>query len=453
MRSDQREMRRRICGHLPLSPHAHPPLTFLLLLCLAACTWFAPSPPPPRAPDPTPTRATTATPAATTTPTPTALPPNQLGLHLLLDDGRNTWPQTLWPEHLRYARQALGAGGYIVQLVRLNDLDPGRWQLFFDLCAELELRPILRLATTFDREAGYWNAPPTDTDGSYTTVAQQYAAFVAGVRWPGGLRHVIVGNEPNHGDEWGGRADPAAYARFLLDVSAALKRADPQVKVLNAPLDHYSPHTNGQPFINGFTYLDAETFMDEMRAAQPDVFAAVDVWGSHPYPLGPFSEGPWAQTFQIDLLNGATNPARLAPPAGLFNRGINAYAWELYKLESYGIRGLEVMITETGWRHAESVDPASRDAGPNWPGVHVVADYVDLALNGNGGRYPQWPEAGWTPWLADPRVTAVVFFAFNGLPAEWGHTNWLQLEAEGNVLGVYPMFDVLTDAPPPNPRP
>jgi hypothetical protein len=438
------------------------PLSLTLLLGLTACLWRTPGPPTPtQPPEATPTRAATpaathvATAASTATPAPTAMPPppNKLGVHLLLDDGRNAWPVALWQEHLRYARQAAGAGGYVVQLVRLDDLHPARWQVFFDLCAELELRPILRLATTFDRRAGYWNTPPADADGGYATVAQQYAAFVAAVRWLPGPRYVIVGNEPNHGDEWGGRADPAAYARFLLEVSAALKQADPQVKVLNAPLDHFSPHTNGQPFINGFTYIDAETFMDEMRAAQPGVFAAVDVWGSHPYPLGPFSEGPWAQTFQIDLLNGARNPARLEPPAGLFNRGINAYEWELHKLESYGIRGLEVMITETGWRHAESVDANARDAGPNWPGVHVVADYVDLALKGNGGRYPQWPEAGWTPWLHDPRVIAVVFFAFNGLPAEWGHTNWLQLDSEGNVLGAYPMFEALTDAPPPLPPP
>lgn len=428
-----------------------PKINSILLLGLAACVWIAPGAPPTLTPAVTrsvthaaaATPSATPTPTATLTPTATPLPPNKLGVHLLLDDGRNVWPQTLWPEHLRYARRAVGAGGYVVQLVRLDDLGPARWQLFFDLCAELELRPLLRLATTFDRRAGYWNAPPTDANGGYATVAQRYAAFVADLRWPDGPRYVIVGNEPNHGDEWGGRADPAAYARFLLDVSAALKQADPQVKVLNAPLDHFSPNTNGLPFINGFTYLDAETFMDQMRAAQPGVFDVIDVWGSHPYPLGPFSEGPWAQTFQIDLLNGASNPARLEPPAGLFNRGINAYEWELYKLESYGVRGLDVMITETGWRHAESVDANARDAGPNWPGVHVVADYMDLALNGNEGRYLQWPDSGWRPWLQDPRVAAVVFFAFNGLPAEWGHTNWLQLDAQGNVLGVYPLFEVM----------
>ena len=39
---------------------------------------------------------------------PIAVPENKLGIHLLLDDGRNQWPVAVWPEHLDYARQAVG---------------------------------------------------------------------------------------------------------------------------------------------------------------------------------------------------------------------------------------------------------------------------------------------------------------------------------------------------------
>ena len=45
---------------------------------------------------------------------------------------------------------------------------------------------------------------------------------------------------------------------------------------------------------------------------------------------------------------------------------------------------------------------------------------------------------GWT----DPRVVAVTPFALNGLPAEWGHTNWLALDSKGNVLDTYPIFEL-----------
>ncbi len=370
----------------------------------------------------------------------TLSPTNKLGIHLLLDDGRNAWPAAIWPEHLSYARELAGEWGYVTELVRLDDLDPGRWQMFLDLCARLHLRPIFRLATTYDRDRGMWLAPPAGTDGGYGTVAQRYTDLFSSLRWPSQPHYVIVGNEPNHGDEWGGRADPVAYARFLVETSRALHAADADVQVLNAPLDPYTPNTNGRPDERGMVHLDAESFMDGMHEAQPDVFEAVDVWASHAYPLGPMIEGPWQQSFRIDRLNGAHNPHHVEPPASVPNRGVNGYQWELFKLKTYGIGDLRVMIVETGWRHAESTDPQAADGGRPWPPATTVAQFLDLALWGNHGRYPQWPEAGWTPWQDDPLVLAVTPFALDGTPREWGHTNWLQLDGEGRVLAVYPIF-------------
>jgi hypothetical protein len=369
---------------------------------------------------------------------------NKLGVHLLLDDGRGHWPMTLWADHMLWARRAVGPWGFAVQLVRSEDLDPARWQYFMDLCGALELTPVVRLATVFDRALGMWTAPVRDADGSYRTAAAQYAEFVAALRWPVDAHYVIVGNEPNHGNEWGGRPDPAGYARFLADVAAALRAADPQVKVLNAGLDHYAPHTGSLPFAPGGAYfMDAETFMDEMARAVPGVFGLIDIWASHPYPMGPFTEPPWAQTFGRDLINDARNLAQLTPPSGIFNRGVNGYEWELIKLESYGVRGLPVLITETGWRKAETTDPSASDNGRPLPDAATVADYLDLTLRGNRGRFPNYPETGWTPWLDDPRVMGAAFFALDGRPIEWGHTNWLMVDATGTVQGTYAMLDLL----------
>ena len=370
-------------------------------------------------------------------------PPNKRGVHLLLDDGRNQWLVEQWASHMAYARHAAGEWGYVTQVVRGDDLDPVRWQAFMDLCAVYRLTPILRLATTFDHESGYWNAPTPDPDNRYVTVAGQYADFVAALQWPTDAHRVIVANEPNHGNEWGGVPNPAAYARFLIDVAAALHAADPAAMVMNAGFDHYSPHTGGIPFVNGMAYMDAESFMDGMVTAYPDVFTHIDAWSSHPYPLGAFSQPPWEQQFHIDYLNGASNPGHLTPPAGIYNRGVNAYEWELLKLASYGVEGLPVYITETGWRHAESTDPAALDNGRAWPDATTVGIYVDLVMYGNNGRYPNLPEDGWRPWQDDPRVVGVTFFALNGVPLEWGHTNWLQIDADGTVLGTYPAADVL----------
>ncbi|MBN1976781.1 MAG: hypothetical protein JW918_05220 [Anaerolineae bacterium] len=361
---------------------------------------------------------------------------NKLGVHLLLDDGRNVWPVDVWSLHLEYARRAVGEWGYVTQLVRLDDLDPVRWQHFMDLCAEWHLTPILRLATTYDREAGRWDTPLRDSDGAYHTIAARYAGFVAALRWPTADHYIIVGNEPNHGNEWGGRPDPEAYARFLIDVADALHAADASARVLNAGFDPYAPNTGDQPFADGMGYVDEETFLDRMHAAYPDVFDRLDAWASHAYPMGPFTEGPWVQAYRVDLINDAVNPDHVEPPPGVYNRGVNGYEWELFKLSTYGVEPLPVFITETGWRHAGADDEALPDA-------ETVAVYIDLTLRGNGGRYPEYPEEGWTPWLDDPRVAAVTFFALDGFPAEWEHTNWLALDAEGNVLSTYAPFELL----------
>jgi hypothetical protein len=327
---------------------------------------------------------------------------------------------------MQTAAAIIGSNGYVTQLVRLDDLDPAKWQLFMDLCAELEIIPILRLATVFDREAGWWTAPPVDGgNGRYTTTAQQYADFIAALTWPTDEHIIVVGNEPNHGDEWNGRPDPAAYAQFLMDVSAAVKTADPQARILNAPLDLFAPHTGSQPFSNGLWYLDAATFLQEMHAAQPTVFDYIDAWASHPYPLGPFAQPPWQQTFQIDSLNDAP-PSPFSPPSSPLNRGINGYEWELWQLAQWGITDLPVFITETGWRHSEA----------GYPSVDEVNVYFDLALRGNNGRYPDLPATGWTPWLDDERIIAITPFALDGHPHEWGHSNWLQMDIDGTILSI-----------------
>ncbi len=347
-----------------------------------------------------------------------------MGVHLLLNDGRSHWPTALWPEHMAYASQLIGAGGYVTQLVRLDDLDPDKWQLFMDLCAKLKLHPIIRLATVFDREAGWWQRPPVDRNGRYDMTAQQYADFIIALHWPTDEHYIIVGNEPNHGDEWGGRPNPAAYAQFLIDVTVRVKTTDPQARILNAPLDLFSPHTGSQPFSNGMWYIDAATFLQEMHTAQPTVFDHIDAWASHPYPLGPFTQPPWRQTRQFDSLNDApTLPAMSAAPP---NRGINGYEWELWQLEQWGIMDLPLFITETGWRHS--------DAG--YPSIEEVNVYLDLALRGNNGRYSDLPASGWTPWLDDQRLITVTPFALDGHPDEWHHSNWLEMSAEGKVLSV-----------------
>lgn len=376
--------------------------------------------------------------------TPPPVDTSKIGVHLLLDDGRDSWDISLWDEHIAMADEALADGGYVVQLIRLDDLDVDRWQHFLDLCEAHNLTPIIRLATNWDREAGHWEQPLADADGHYHTIAAQYADFIAGLDWHTDQLMVILLNEPNNGIEWAGTPDPAAYARFLVDAAAAIRTANPDVQILNAALDLYAPNTNGQPFLGDFSLIDADTFMEAMVTEEPDVFAQIDIWNSHPYPMGAFREAPWVQSYEFEAINGATPPEN-QPPRGVFNRGINSYEWELWKLSTFGIEEIPVMITEIGWRHSESTTEASLDAGEGYPTAEIAARYLDIALQGNNGCYPALRQDGWTPLLRDDRVMGVVIFALNGNPAEWGHSNLLQLNMSGDLTGTYPTFNFLSN--------
>jgi hypothetical protein len=367
--------------------------------------------------------------------------PNKYGVHLLLDDGVNEWPEAVWPQHVQAAHQLVGDGGYVVQLIRSDDLDLRRWQLFMDLCARAGLVPIIRLATFVDRANGWWVAPEPDADGRrYTTIARRYAEFLAQLRWPDGPRYVLVHNEPNRGDEWSNRPNPREYGQYLIDVSQALRPLG--MTILAPGLDLYAPHTNGG-LVGQFRYIDAETFIDEMASAHPTVFDAIDIWAAHAYPPDPFRLDPSRQVFKIDYLNGAHNPRHMVPPAGLFNRGVNSYQWEMWKIRQYfgEERKIPVMITETGWRHRETQDPRAEDhVGAEIP-EHVLGHYATMAFQGNRGRFPKQPETGWLPWDDDPTVVGAVLFALGGFPSRWGHTNWVIVADDGRITGTYPMFD------------
>lgn len=374
---------------------------------------------------------------------------SKLGVHLLLDDGRGSWDVDLWDSHIGYAGDLLPDGGFVVQLVRADDLNIEKWQNFMDRVRDHQLTPILRLATLFDDDTWTWQPPQTDDDGHYTSLGQSYADFVAGLDWHTDSHYVVLLNEPNNGNEWGGRPDPLAYAQFVMDVAPMIKAVDENAVILNGAFDLHAPNTGDTPFPDTDIYfVDAETFMDGMHNAQPDVFRQFDTWNSHSYPLG-FSAPPWKreQGF-VDMVTGETDLTNA--PRTVFNRSVNGYEWEIWKLSKYGIRDLPIIIAETGWRHAETVDHQSLDAG-EYPTVEQVTQYLDLLLLGNANqRVSDIPTGGWTGLLIDERVIGVIPFALNGTPHEWGHTNWLEMSPTGEILGEYPMVDLFRGYDDPN---
>lgn len=366
---------------------------------------------------------------------------SKLGVHLLLDDGRGSWDVSLWDEHMAVAGEMLPDGGYVVQLVRADDLDTDKWQTFMDLARDHQLTPMLRLATTFDDDTWMWTAPQADNNGRYLDLANAYADFIGGLDWYTDEHYIILLNEPNNGHEWGGKPDPSAYAQFVMDVAPMLKSADENAVILNGAFDLYAPDTGDAPFPDTDIYhQSAETFMTAMHDAQPDVFKQFDRWNSHAYPLR-FTAPPWER--ERGFNNIATGETIETAPPYVYNRGVNSYEWELWKLKQFGVDNLPVMITETGWRHSDGVDENSLDSGADYPTAEQVTQYLDLLLLGNQyQRVPDVPIGGWTGLLIDERVIAVIPFAFNGTPNEWSHTNWLEMSPDGEILGRYPMVDL-----------
>jgi hypothetical protein len=355
---------------------------------------------------------------------------NKRGMHLLIDDGEWQWPEAVWTEHVRTTARLIGRGGHVVELIRHNDLRPEKWQRFFDAVADEGLVPIVRISTVKNANSQWWDAPPKDADGGYQGEAERFRRLFDAIQWRIPTVVVTVGNEPNRPDEWSGAPNPADYARYLRDMATAFHKVrGVRVVVLNAGLDAYAPSEEAP----GGRVIDAERFIEEVHAADPRVFDLLDGWASHSYPIGPFMEHPGRQELKVDDIRldaPERRPVAGAPP----NRGVNGYAWELWKLERLGVRrALPVYITETGWRHAHSQVTPSRDKANGVVQADQFADYLGLAFDG-----PRTGAAsGWTPWNRDSRVVTAALFASAGRPDFWGHTNLFLVGPSGNILGPH----------------
>jgi hypothetical protein len=187
-----------------------------------------------------------------------------------------------------------GDWGYVTIVITEGERDHDRWQQVFDQMRRLHLIPIIRLATKADGDI--WDAPQE-------AEINNWVAFLNNLNWVTQNRYVIINNEPNHADEWGGRIDPAGYAAYLKEMSQALKAASPDFFILPAGLDPAATNTSGT--------MSENRFLAQMKTAVPDVFDDIDGWTSHAYP----------------------------------NASIDIYNHELAVIG----KSLPVFITETGW--------------------------------------------------------------------------------------------------------
>jgi len=234
---------------------------------------------------------------------PTAIPNNIFGIHITGEEDLEN--------AARLVNSTGGDWGYVTFVITEKERDTNRWQKTFDRMRRLHLIPIVRIATK--PEGDIWTIPK---EGEI----ENWVNFLNSLNWVIQNRYIVVGNEPNHSKEWGGKIDPEGYATYLKTFSNKLKSASPDYFILQAGLDASAPNSNST--------MDEALYIKRMVTAIPDVFNNIDGWSSHSYPNPAFSGS------ELDRGKGT----------------ITTYIWELNYLKSLNItKDFPVFITETGW--------------------------------------------------------------------------------------------------------
>lgn len=250
---------------------------------------------------------------------------NKFGIHILFD--------TELDDAAKLVNTNGGDWGYVTIPIQIKDMDPDKWQNFLDKAGKLHLIPIIRLAT----ENYYFNTKVWRTPTPNDIV--DFANFLNSLTWPTKNRYIIVFNEVNRADEWGGEVNPDEYADILHFAVETFKKRSPDFYMISAGLDNAAPN-------QGIEYMNEYSFMRAVNEADPQVFTMIDAFASHSYP----------------------NPAFSQPPDVLTTKSIASFTYERDTLKSFTGKELPVFITETGWTD-EGISDEKR------------AEYYKTALN------------------------------------------------------------------------
>jgi hypothetical protein len=308
---------------------------------------------------------------------PLSVPNNPYGMHIVEYNDV--------PELSDLVNTTGGDWGYVTFVISDRDHDVGKIQKLFDEMRRKHLIPLVRIAT--HPEGPLWVKPQDDTFDSIVS-------FLMKLHWPIENRYVILYNEPNHANEWGGTIDPEGYAKTVVSLGKKLKEASTDFFILPAGLD-VSAASDGRS-------LNAAEYLKRMVVAEPELLHTIDGWTSHSYPNPAFSGSPYAT-----------------------GRGsLRSFEWELQYLESLGFsKKLPVFITETGWIHAEGIATHYGAYSSDALGKHIIAA----------------SEGAWK----DPRIVAITPFVYNYQGAPFDGFSWKVL---GNS-GLYPFAESYKQIP------
>jgi hypothetical protein len=269
-----------------------------------------------------------------------------------------------------------GDWGYVTFVITEAERNHDRWQQTFDQMRSLHLIPIVRIATKMNGDS--WDIP-NDAE------MNNWIAFLNSLNWVIQDRYVIIGNEPNHSKEWGGKIDPAGYSTYLSAFAQKFHHASGDFFVLPAGLDASAKNTKDT--------MDETVFIKKMLGSEPALFDNLDGWTSHSYP-------------NPDFAGAVTDTGR---------GSVYTFDWELNYLRSLEItKDLPVFITETGWSN-QKVDPAK------------IGEMYDYAFK--------------NVWN-DKRVVAVTPFILNYPESPFSEFSWKKKDGS-----VYPYYDMYKNIP------
>lgn len=230
---------------------------------------------------------------------------NKFGIHIL------------FPEELSDAASLVnssgGDWGYVTIPIRASDRDLIKWQTFMDNCKKYHIIPIIRLATDGD----YFNKISWSKPNDYDIL--DFSNFLNSLNWPTKNRYIIVYNEVNRGDEWGGIPNASEYAQILNYAIDVFKEKNSDFFIISAGFDNASINVPNQ-------YVNQYTYMYQMEDAVPGIFKKIDGISSHSYP----------------------NPGFSSPPSSAKN-GIFSFFYQKNISDTLSGKNLPVFITETGW--------------------------------------------------------------------------------------------------------
>ena len=290
------------------------------------------------------------------------LPNNKFGIHLAQPQSEDI------AKAAKLVNSQGGKWGYITLVMQEDDRDAGKWQEIFNKLRELQLIPIVRLATK--PEGANWRRPEEKD-------ADAWVIFLNSLNWVVENRYVVLFNEPNHASEWGGTVDAIDYAKVSKTLAQKLKKSNSDYVLMLGGLDASAP--SNKPL-----YEDEAVFLTQIvtEITARDFNQLFDGLASHSYP----------------------NPGFLGSPWGSGRGSVRTYQWELELLRLLGVKELPVFISETGWNGRA----IARE---------LVADNFQAAFT--------------NIWLPDDRVAAVTPFILNYQSEPFLQFSWLQPGGEG----------------------